>query len=228
MSRGDVEGAGWNDAALEMKNVEGGEDDNEPRETDFHPYVKVRVSTNNAIKKTRALDHSDMNPEWNEALVFDIPGRMKLKREGSVSQSILSLSGLGSNRKKNETHGLGLISTLKAVNHGPEEIEFSFEAWHKDAKMSLDDKIGSANLGLPLSKFSNEDHWTSRESVRLYDERGIASDFTYSGKVEGSVRWGAEATRGVGRARNTYHEAACIKVLLRCREKREPSRSSPQ
>ena len=180
MSRGDVEGAGGNDAALEMKNVEGGEDDNEPRETDFHPYVKVRVSTNNAIKKTRALDHSDMNPEWNEALVFDIPGRMKLKGEGSVSQSILSLGGLGSNRKKNETHGLGLISTLKAVNHGPEEIEFSFEAWHKDAKMSLDDKIGSANLGLPLSKFSNEDHWTSRESVRLYDERGIASQDSYT------------------------------------------------
>eukprot|EP00946_MAST-07B_sp_MAST-7B-sp1_P003814 g3814.t1 len=185
MPRSVIEGAGGDggfslDAALEMKNAEeGGQADGEPRETDFHPYVKVRVSTNNAVKKTRALDHSDMNPEWNESLVFDIPGRMKLKRDNSVSQSLLNLSGLGSNRKKNVPHGLGLISTLKAVNHGPEEIEFSFEAWHKDAKISLDDKIGSANLGLPLSKFSGADHWTSRESVRLYDDRGIASGLLY-------------------------------------------------
>jgi voltage-gated potassium channel Kch len=138
--------------------------ESEPEETDFHPYVKVTVSTNNASKKTQALDHADMNPEWNESLLFDIPGPVKMRREGSVSQSLRSLSGLRGNLKK---------------DHGPEEIEFTFEAWHKDDNMSLDDRIGSANLGLAVSRFRKEDHWTTRESVRLYDDRGMAAGLLY-------------------------------------------------
>ena len=168
------------DAELGVQGSEhGSTPESEPEETNFHPYVKVIVNTNNAWQKTRALDHADMNPEWNESLEFDIPGRMKLKREGTVSNSLRSLSGLGGNRKKKESSSVGLMSTLGVVTHGPEEIEFTFEAWHRDDTMSLDDRIGTANLGLAKSRFRNASHWTTRESVRLYDDRGMASGLLY-------------------------------------------------
>lgn len=145
-----------------------------PDETNFHPYVKVKVSTSSSVKKTKPLDHADMNPEWNETLTFDIPGRRKIKREGSVGGSLLSLTGM---KKKKEKEKHGLMSHLVAGHQ--EEIEFTFEAWHKDTNMSLDDLIGNATLGLPMARFRDADHFASRESVRLYNERGMASGLLY-------------------------------------------------
>ena len=81
------------------------------------------------------------------------------------------------------------MSHLVAGHH--EEIEFTFEAWHKDTNMSLDDLIGDATLGLPLARFREHDHFASRESVRLYNERGMASGLLYV-----FIMWKKHGTKG--------------------------------
>jgi potassium channel subfamily K len=123
--------------------------DNVSLDTDFHPYIKVSFHRGTS-KKTDFISHSDANPEWNETLSFNL--------SSSTFTKIL---------KQEETVGVGWQEKA-------EELWLTFEAWHRDLSMSLDDHIGSGTLSLERNRFLAKESWSANECIRLTDKRGVS------------------------------------------------------
>ena len=142
--------------------------------TDFHPYVKVTVDSNEQTKRTTPVMHATPDPEWSEALHFQVPGREKqasLRVKNTIRSGLLSSI---TSRNSIKTRKRSRYQDRKIS-----EVRIHFEAWHRDLSVSLDDRIGAATLALNAERFTHRSSFSSRESVRLYNSRGMITGLLF-------------------------------------------------